>query len=279
MIDICTVVFRDELNILKLQAQSVGMYCQNIGVRNIYVVINDDDMLQQEIDPQWWGAMAGHVLIVPRTTFSAEWVDNGWLTQQLWKMLVPAMSYNVYTMVLDAKTIIVKPMVLTDLVNYLGQVRTGMLPVFDVFRPAKDITDQLFQQDLQEQIGPGGVPFFFHNDTMRFMISDLTFMTRRSFPKWFQDQGKLTEFMLYSAYVLRKWNTLESFYSREQANFPVNICHSQVDRVDQLLDQMADPQTTAISVHRDAWTAMTDAQRQRYRLLLIDRGIIEAWKL
>ena len=104
MIDICTVVFRDEIPVLKLQAQSVGMYAQNCGVRNVYVVLNDEETFVNDIDPRWWMGLAANVLVVPRTTFSAEWVPDGWVSQQLWKMLAASMSYNDFTMVLDAKT-------------------------------------------------------------------------------------------------------------------------------------------------------------------------------
>jgi hypothetical protein len=54
MIDIATVVFRDELPILKLQAQSIERYCQHIGIRNIYVIVNDDDDTIHQIDAGWW---------------------------------------------------------------------------------------------------------------------------------------------------------------------------------------------------------------------------------
>ena len=110
MIDICTVVFEEEIPILRVQAESVGMFCQNIGVRNIYVVLNDVETLSEKIDPAWWGPLASHVLVVPRTAFSTQWVDDGWLSQQVWKLLTAAISYNHFTMVLDAKTILTKPM-------------------------------------------------------------------------------------------------------------------------------------------------------------------------
>ena len=79
MIDICTVVFEQELPILKIQAQSIHNHCRNIGIRNIYVVLNDYETLAEKIDPAWWGDLASSVLVVPRTTFSSTWVENGWV--------------------------------------------------------------------------------------------------------------------------------------------------------------------------------------------------------
>ena len=117
MIDICTVVFREELAILKAQAQSIALRCQDLGSLNIYVVVNDTDDVVAEIDSAWWGNLASKVMVIPRSTFSTTYVDNGWLSQQVLKLLTPALSYNKYTMVLDAKTVFVKDFKLSELLQ------------------------------------------------------------------------------------------------------------------------------------------------------------------
>ena len=70
MIDIVTVVFEQELSVLRLQAQSIELYCQDIGVKSIYVIVNDADSLAAQIDPAWWGNMSSLVRIVPRSQFA-----------------------------------------------------------------------------------------------------------------------------------------------------------------------------------------------------------------
>ena len=40
MIDICTVVFQEEIDVLKLQARSIELYAHDVGV--IRVITNDD---------------------------------------------------------------------------------------------------------------------------------------------------------------------------------------------------------------------------------------------
>jgi hypothetical protein len=278
MIDICTVVFRDEIPTLKVQAASLERHCSEIGIRNIYVVLNDEETLAAEIDPIWWGSLAPYVLVVPRTTFSTPWADNGWLSQQLFKILTASLSYNKWTMVLDAKTMFVRDLVLEDLGTPDGRLTVGELPIYDVFKPAKDIVDQLFGMDMQRQIGPGGVPFFFHNDTVRYMIAEVTERTQQSFPEWFQRQGMLTEFMLYSAYVQHKFGGL-NVTEQNALGGVVNVCHTEVANFDRKLEQMKDPTTLTVSVHRNAWRELTADQKTAYRLLLIDRGIIPAYLL
>lgn len=278
MIDICTVVFEPEISVLQLQAQSLDLYCGNIGIRNIYVVVNDGDDLAHTIDPAWWGRLASHVLVIPRTAFSVPWISNGWVTQQLWKILAASMSYNTWTMVLDAKTIFVRELDAATIMDDQGRACVGYLPVYPVFEPAKRIVDNLFAIDLQQQIGPGGVPFLFHNDTVRLMIADVTLQTRQSFPRWFQDQGVLTEFILYSGYVQHKYAKPDNLINCENRLGPViNICHSQQAQFDQLMTNMRSDNPLTVSVHRGAWQQATADQKLAYKFFLIDRGILSVY--
>lgn len=280
MIDICTVVFEEEIPTLKIQANSIDLYCQNIGIRNIYVVLNDAETLVEKIDPTWWGSLSERVLIIPRTAFSAPWAENGWLTQQLWKILVSAMSYNTYTMVLDAKTIFVRELLPADLFNQHNQLTVGQLPVYEVFEPAREICNKLFDIDMQVQAGPGGVPFFFHNDTVRLMIAEVTKRTNTTFALWFQQQGMLTEFMLYSAFCQWQYGSLDSIFSRDNSvgEF-INVCHSEYQRFDDKLKLMKMPGTMTVSVHRQAWKQLSPDQQNNYRMLLIDRNLFIAYGL
>jgi hypothetical protein len=279
MIDIVTVVFDAELPVLKLQAQSIDLYCRHIGVRNIYVVVNDLDSVGQQIDPAWWGAFAPQVLIVPRTVFSAEFSNNGWLGQQALKILTASISHNVWSMILDAKTVFVRDLNPAELVDSQGRMRVGHMPVYPVFEPARQIVNEFYQIDLDSQLGPGGVPFFFHNGTVRLMIAETAFRARQSFPNWFQAQGRLTEFVLYSGFVKHRFGSFDAFYSPDNAVFPCNLCHSEVARFDAKLAEMSLPNTSTVSVHRNAWAQLVPEQQQQYRALLIQRGITQAESL
>ena len=281
MIDIATVVMREELPMLRLQAESIARHAHSIGTRNIYVVVNDDDAVVREIDSSWWGHMQGQVLVIPRTAFSAPWVEDGWVSQQVWKILTAAISYNLFTMVLDAKTVLIKTIDPAWLFTPKGKLRSGAdFPIYDVFQPSRDIIQELFEIEMTHQAGPGGVPFFFHNDTVRLMIADVTVRTMTSFPRWFQDQGRLTEFMLYSGYVQKRYGTLESIYAARAPEMdPINLCHSDSRTFDEFMTDAAQRDGVSIGIHRRRWATMSESERQRYRLFLIDRGITAAWDL
>jgi hypothetical protein len=279
MIDIVTVVFEPEIPVLKLQAQSIDLYCRHIGVRNIYVVVNDVETVAQQIDPTWWGVFAPQVLIVPRSVFSVEFDNNGWLSQQALKILTASISHNVWSMVLDAKTIFVRDLDPTEIVDSQGRIRVGSMPLFPVFEPSKLIVNELYKIELDSQLGPGGVPFFFHNDTVRLMIAETAFATKKSFPVWFQEQGKLTEFVLYSGFLKYRFGGYDAFYSSTNAVFTCNVCHSETARFDAKLQEMQQPNINTVSVHRQAWTQLSESQQQQYRDFLTSRSISRAIEL
>ena len=274
MIDIVTVVFEQEISILRAQAQSIALNCQRIGIRNIYVVLNDTETIAGQIDPAWWGPLSSNVLIIPRTAFSTPFVEDGWLSQQVLKLLTASMSYNTYSMILDAKTLFVRELDPATVVDETGRILTGRCPIYPVFEPSKKIVEQLFEIELTEQLGPGGVPFIVHNDTVRMMIAEITLRTRSPFPTWFQQQGMVTEFILYSGFVKFLCGNLEVMYDRQnKLGGIVNVSHDETVHWLTKINQMNNRNTLTVSVHRGAWARLTAQQRQEYRDLLLHRGI------
>ena len=274
MIDIVTVVFEQEISILRAQAQSIALNCQRIGIRNIYVVLNDTETIAGQIDPAWWGPLSSNVLIIPRTAFSTPFVEDGWLSQQVLKLLTASISYNTYSMILDAKTLFVRELDPATVVDETGRILTGRCPIYPVFDPSRKIVEQLFEIELTEQLGPGGVPFIVHNDTVRMMIAEVTLRTRSPFPTWFQQQGMVTEFILYAGFVKFLCGNLEVMYDRQnKLGSIVNVSHDETVHWLTKINQMNNRNTLTVSVHRGAWPRLTAQQRQEYRDLLLQRGI------
>jgi len=112
---------------------------------------------------------------------------------------------------------------------------------------------------------------------VREMIADIERRTQQAFSSWFQAQGMLTEFILYSA-----WLQHQDLYDRLYAHaivIPCNIDHSEIDRIDQRLAEMACINSHTVAIHRGAWNKMTLDQRRQYQTFLIDRGLTSAWQL
>ena len=194
MIDTITIVFQDELATLKTQARSLDMYGKDLGT--IFVVVNEDTELVSKIDRSWWGRFQDCVRIISREKFGSVWADNGWVSQQALKLLTSTISSNDWSMILDAKTFFVKPMPVLE-----SKPAVGELDIYPVFEPSQQIVNKLFDIDLVKQLGPGGVPFIINNVQCREMVKWIESQTQQPFAQWFQTQGMLTEFILYSGWI------------------------------------------------------------------------------
>ena len=277
MIDIVTVVFSQEISVLQVQAQSIDRFCKDIGLKTIYVIVNDHDDLVKQIDRTWWGQFQNQVQIVPRSMFSTDYVENGWVSQQVLKLLGASLSHNHWSMILDAKTLITDRMsadmfVITDCESTLGRQ-----PINTVFEPAAKIAGDVFDIKIDHVIAPAGVPFFFHNRTVRQMIAQIEKRTGQHFPEWFQQQGMLTEFILYSGYVQYQHQNLNNMYlGTNKLRLCNNICHSEVAVFDTKLKLVLDQRPLTMGVHRNAWSQLTLQQQEAYVAYLISLGITKA---
>jgi hypothetical protein len=265
MIDLITVVFREELAALKTQARSIDVYGQNIGT--IFVVVNDEVGVGSLIDRTWWGIWQENVQVINRLAFSEQWSENGWLSQQVLKLMTATVSSNLWSMVLDAKTFFVRPMLKFD-----GQPAVGQLDIYPVFEPSQKIVDNLFGIELTKQLGPGGVPFIINTQQVRDMVTWTELHTKQDFVEWFQDQGMLTEFILYSGWV-HYCGVFDSLYNVANSSIqPCNLCHSEVASFDRKFTEMQTADT--VSIHRNAWSQLTRAQQTQYTDFLVSRGIV-----
>lgn len=262
MTDLCTVVFGEELEILKLQARSIDRYCSGIGT--IYVIVNDDQSLCKSINPADYGQYQDRVQILHRSIFGSTWSDNGWVSQQALKLACAAISQNSWCVALDAKTIFVNP--LPNMIQD-HRVCVGTLPIFSVFEPSRQIVNGLWNIDLQQQLGPGGVPFWFDPGQVRAMIADIEQRKKSNFVSWFQEQGMLTEFLLYSGWIEYQQG-IDSAVAPCKISVQ-NLCHSELDIADQKLSNMSN--STTVSIHRRAWTQLTLQQQQQYQTFLDQR--------
>ena len=275
MFDIITVVFREELEILKLQAQSIELYCQSLDIGRIIVVINDPDIDIIEIDFDWYGKFKDRVQVVQRSAWTISYIPNGWVTQQALKIIATTLGDSQYSIIVDAKTLFVRPVSVEDIFDSEQKLKLGQLNVYPVFEPSQRIAEKLFNVKIDQQLGPGGVPFIVDNSQIRYMINWIEATTGQNFLVWFQEQGMLTEFILYTGWIVRVNGNLDSI-SNQQNTFGkiCNICHSEVAIFE---SKFQDMQTaTTVSIHRRAWSQLSDDQRNEYRNFLISRNITQA---
>jgi hypothetical protein len=139
------------------------------------------------------------------------------------------------------------------------------LEIQTVFEKSQKIIEGLFEIKLNHQLSPAGVPFFFHNSTVRSMISDIEARTKQAFSTWFQSQPDLTEFMLYSGFVLYQHQNFDFLYNQDKCyTRSINIAHCEVDSFEKKFAEMQTLGISTVSVHRHAWSHLSLVQQQMY---------------
>lgn len=273
MIDLITVVFRDEIPLLRIQARSIAEYVTSDELNSIIVVVNDSADVADLIDTAWWEQYRDRVKIVPR---SFESRITGWESQQLCKLLEAGKSSCKWAVVLDAKTWFIRKLYINDIiVNEKANVGFGRVNKLGIAESAVEFVKDLYNiNELPRLIGPGGVPFFFHTETVRNLIVNID-----NFPDWFQTNVRypnlITEFLLYSAYVTSVYGNLDVLYDTTSIpNFiALNIADYEAPDFDKRFGYMQDPKVLTVSLHRKAYTQLTPTQLEQWQQFLIDRKL------
>lgn len=273
MIDLVTIVFQQELDFLKIQARSIDLYIQQADLGNIYVVVNDDDSVADLIDPAWWGTHHAKIKVIPYSCWNYVSRINGWENQQLCKLLAAGSAEHDWSMSLDAKTWFVQTLDLTKLFDDQGRVTAGTVPVFPVFDSSKEFLEKYYAISMPDIVGPQGVPFVFHTATVKQLLS-----SHSDFIEFFQTNVRyphlITEFHLYSSFVLSRDKTYEHLYSKTQYYTCCNVADSDVDRFDHHYNRMlSDKKLLTASIHRRAYPLLTEEQLINWTQFLIQQGL------
>jgi hypothetical protein len=270
--DLLTVVFRDEISLLKTQARSIDEYVSPEDVNEIKVIVNDVADVAELIDVAWWGKHQSKVKVALRN-FNC--VVNGWESQQLCKLLGTASSDETWVTVLDAKTWFIQPYDMSKLFDAQGRVRYRSVPLSEHFLSSKNFVKQLYGVDLVTVIGPGGVPFLFHVATVKELVNCID-----NFVDFFQVNVKypnlIAEFYLYSGYVLSKYNTYDVLYNQDDpyyVNF--NVAHNEPEKID-VFKQHLSPQLLTASIHRNAYPLLSENQLKTWHDFLIERKLLNS---
>jgi len=278
MLDLITVVFRPEIPYLKIQARSVEKYFAPDQVDTIFVVVNDDTAVCDLIDKSWYGNLAHKVVVYPYTDFGYINRVGGWDNQQLCKILAAARSQCDWSVVLDAKTFFVKNFKESFFFDQDKRACTASQNPLPVFESARTFVQNFYNIELDQIVGPAGVPFLFHTATVQYMLQDSEQLSGKKFIDFFLDNvcypNLITEFYLYSGYVRYKYETINSLYNGLQNWDCVNIAEWETDNFDTLFSKMQKFRALTVSIAAKAWAILDDTQKTAYLEFLQQRGII-----
>lgn len=297
-IDLATVIYYDELNYLETQARSIELYFPRDSIGNIFVIVNQEKNkpLEQDnvdciVDPAWYGINADKVKIIDYhewgyTNYNDQFSYRaGWQNQQLCKLLISKEVQTEWYAVLDAKTWFINPVDLEQVfTNNKYNIRTAGW--HQHFIPSTKSVELHFGIDLNEAISPGGVPFIFHTNTVLDMINyvETVAAPTEKFHDFFlarcrtEHPGYLTEFCLYTGYVIKKHGSIGNLYNVDfsvATLTPINIDVFNIHHcdVDLLLQEMRTPAINTVSVHRNAIPLLKMYQLKSWMDLLTERNL------
>lgn len=272
-LDLVTVVYAEELQMLEMQARSMALRFKPEHVNQIIVLVNDDPSVAGMIDPEWFGHLKYCTSVATRDLFgySPAAGISGWQSQQVMKLLGVAASNADWCMVLDAKTWFIKdydPWLFFD----DGRAKMDRYKVPDVFSKGQHYLESLLGTSNSEYIAPGGVPNLMKPEVVREMMIEISEKTGQGFVDWFEancsgDGNFVTEFVCHSVYVCYKYG-IEKFYCGHQLVGPENLADWELDDFDAWYGRIHKSRTFTASIQGKALKLLTEEQQEKwYRFL------------
>jgi len=128
-------------------------------------------------------------------------------------------------------------------------------------------------------LGPSGVPFFFHTPTVKELIDSIP-----NFCDWFQKnvpgpygtKNLITEFMLYSAYLIKRDGSFELLYNTQPRSWePNNLADWQIEEFEHFFKRGTLPTCLTVSIHRRAYQHLSNEQTNRWLDFLETKRVIQ----
>lgn len=305
-IDIITVVFRDELCALSLQARSIARNFGSETIGRIIVVINDlqENEVRRAVEDMRheYGQHAGKLCIVlpkdiitrPKTIAqnidrwlvkrvflnkrrSKGWDGHpGWHVQQFLKLLAVRSAVSDFVLILDSKNIAIKPVTMSDFVDG-GRARTYWL------RPGKKQMDWVFGS--YRAIGrrvPAGLslvtptvtPVVYGREWLKQAVDFLENRLGLLDCYFIRRKRIATEFMLVFATAEYQLGDSRKIFS-DNLEPPLTIFTSTPDSViDDLLQRARQGHGLFLGVHRRRFNAFSESQLQCLYDIWKNTGIV-----
>ena len=267
--DLLTVVYKDELQLLEHQAYSIAYYYGN-QIQNIYVILNDDILTHDDIDLSWYGYLQDKVRVFHRSEFGYYPPPHlsGWYTQQVCKILGSAHAESKWCMILDAKTWFIRPMDVEDIFDPYNRAHCeSWLCSSPHWQSGLNYLKERYAITDFKWISPAGVPFLADTKTMRDMV-----LNEPNFIEWFENNCQfpskvnsnshgITEFLCYSAWVSKN-NLFDDLYSGKQKIGVYNLADWEVDNFYNWFAKLEkDVTALTASIHPRAYKLLNSEQR------------------
>jgi len=279
-LDLLTVVYAPELDMLRTQARSIANRFGYNDLAVIHVIVNDDPSLADQIDVGWWHQHEQKVKIYTRADmgYSPSHYINGWHSQQILKLLGAANSTSDWCMILDAKTWFVRNYEESMLFDN-GRARMSVMAVTPPpFLKGKQYLEELLGVEYSVSIGPGGVPYLMKPAIVCRMLEVMQDFTGKPFIEWFESNchfpiNGVTEFVCYAVFVHYLFGSIDAFYTGEQDITVHNLADWEVGRFDHWYSGIQSPSTFTASIQGKALPLLNQDQITMWNRYLNQRDL------
>ncbi len=285
-LDIVTITYRDEMNLLRLQARSLAKYVEPDLIGTIHIIVNDRahrfvkkslnnhvlgdyGRLQDKVKLHSYEAVAGQKL-----------KKIGWRSQQILKLMASQVVETEEYLVLDCKNHFIRNVTEQHFFTEEGKLKSYQHALVSHFRKQFNKALMYLGADLPENFKnalPTVPPFLFKTQIVRALISDLVETDERSFPEIFMQEG-FTEFYLYQAYLIKRFGGHGKFYE-ETGRGAISILASKSDKLEEIegvLSRLSEENIKCLGVHREIIENRCLLNRQLISETWLEFGLISA---
>jgi hypothetical protein len=277
-----TVVYEVDFDLLALQARSMQRYCPEKMIDSIVVIDNSLHPLPRDKKLRLiteYGRFAKFVRILRAEEIARIPETNGWTAQQILKLMVATHVQTERYVVLDAKNHFVFNLTPEFLEAPDGRVRIdvhsykGHLMCDHLVNALSYLG--VYSDDCLNTFTTTGTPFVMYTDIARRLIHDISEKEHAQFETVFV-RNRLTEFFLYTGYIMQSGISVKSLYDFRQGVCPgVWPNHADEKGCTSQIAHSNESQTPLFGVHSQAIAALGKRERNLIAGFWFNRGLFE----
>jgi hypothetical protein len=277
-----TIVFDQEIPLLKIQARSFERFVPDNLVKDIYIIYNSPGELPKAHQADirtGYGRHGSKITFWTADEICAMPMGSGWDRQQILKLAVANRVRTEHYTVLDAKSHLAAPLTVDFLQTSEGKQCANCADYTNhALRYALTRAFKYFKIDIEPYISKSLdtiTPFTFYTKLVSSMMQDLAEKENTPFSAVFLKNG-FAEFTLYSAWLNSNGYDLDDLYHFHQI-FPALIWDdtTSFEYVEKMIREIEE-KTPFISVHRRAYGSFDEATVERLATFWVERGLFES---
>ncbi len=259
-LDIVTVGFSPELNLLKLQARSIAKYFSHDAIGSIQIIINEKNpkffktYFHEHVLAEY-GVLKDKVHLYHYCELTGKKLKKiGWRSQQILKLVAHSIVGTENYLVLDCKNHFIRPVNFQNFVADDGRLISHQYKITDYFWRQYELACTFFglpSAPKHEYALPTVTPFLMKTQIAADLVVDVSTKAQMHFADAFMKEG-FTEFYLYYAYLLKRFSTIDTVYKRSERS-SVSLLASKarnVEKVKELIEKIEKNMANCFGVHR-----------------------------